>query len=139
MGMDETRALTLEFNGRQVRATPLKPSQFTALQMMQHSLGTDERAKKANLRMYRILEKAVGPDEWELLMDDLADGVDNSAFATLVTDLVTASAKHLAAEAEAVKVAVDVANSDMAPLSEEEIAAFTKRMALRQGLTEKQA
>lgn len=123
--MDTERSLELSFNGRTVKAAPLLPSQFTALQMMQHR-GSEERAQKANLRMYRILEKSVGPDEWERLMDDLADGVNGSAMADLVESLIKGSVAYLTKPApEPTKTDGD----DMAPLSNDEVSALEAKLA----------
>lgn len=133
--MDDTRVLTLTLNGHEIRATPLKPAQFTALQMMKHSLDTEERAQRANLRMYRILENAVGVDGWELLMDELASGdADNSTFSQLVEQLVRASVEHIKAQETKADTELAVSALDVEkPLTPEEIAAFERRMALLKG------
>ena len=125
--MDTERSLELTFNGRTVNAAPLKPSQFTALQMMQVR-GSEEQARKSNLRMYRIIEHAVGPDQWDDLMDDLATGdVDNGAFATLTEDLIKASVAYLTKKEEPAKPRTNI--DDDVELTPEEIAAFESKIA----------
>lgn len=125
--MDTERSLELTFNGRTVNAAPLKPSQFTALQMMQVR-GSDEQARKSNLRMYRIIEHAVGADQWDDLMDDLATGdVDNGAFATLTEDLIKASVAYLTKKEEPAKQRTN--REDDMELTPEEIDASLARLA----------
>lgn len=83
VGMDDN-TLQTEFNGRTITFTPLKGSQMQVLLNMKY----EKDLAAANHTFLRVLEKAVGPDEWELINEDMLDGLEDSELSKLLVDLV---------------------------------------------------
>lgn len=92
--MVDNRAFDLPFHGRTVKAFPLSETQFVAL-----SLTT----KKADVgrsvgRVLRVLESAVGPDEWALIDEELLSGdINLEELTTLLRALIDATVTARAA------------------------------------------
>lgn len=92
--MADIRVLTLKFNGREVTAAPLTSGQISVFQMTTGK-ETDEQNQRSAHRMMRILEGAVGADQWEDIKDDMADGsVSLEDFRDLTADLIRASVAY---------------------------------------------
>lgn len=99
--MADNRVITLSFNGRDVLAAPLTGSQMTAL-MMSKAAGNEA---KTLTRFMRVIETRVGPDEWELMDEDMVMGtVEMTDFTDFLRNLADATVKLTRSQNETAEI-----------------------------------
>lgn len=102
--MDENKQISIEFLGRTVLAAPLEESQIAVLATMRY---VDDVPRNAHT-VFRIIERAVGPEEWARFDADMISGHKISVF----TEFAVALAEETEKAAERERQKKDLSRDD---------------------------
>lgn len=128
VSMDETRTLTLKFNGREVAAAPLTAGQIKVIQMSTGGGSTDQLIKNET-RLFRIIENSLGDAQWSDVLDELALGtLDLPAFHDFLAELIRQSVELLTRKPDPAPV-----SDPNEPLAPETIEALERKLAELRG------